>query len=356
MIRWPDNRFMQALRTRLPLIQAPMAGGATTPELVAAVSNSGALGSLAAGYLQPGAITTAIQHIRKLTASPFAVNLFIPENHAATAYQMEAARKAVQKCCAELNFTVDSPKPPYAPHFEEQIAALLEEEVPAISFTFGVLAKPWIDECKNRGIVLMGTATTLEEAQALEEEQIDLVVAQGSEAGGHRGTFLGKAEEALNSTASLVTTLQGKIKIPVIAAGGIMNAQGIVSALKQGAAGVQMGTAFLCCPESGIHPDYKNALLRAEKNQTALTRAFSGKLARGLGNLFMTRMQSHAIDILDYPIQNALTSPMRKEAVKQGKLDFMSLFAGKGAHLCSISSAADLIRQWEKEIESLLAR
>lgn len=337
------TKTTELLKITLPIIQAPMAGGATTPELVAAVSNAGGLGSLGAGYMTANEIKTAIKQIKSLTNKPFAVNLFIPEHHQATDEQIEQARKIVQASCSELNFKIDFIQPPYAPPFEEQMNVLVEEKIPIFSFTFGIPSTEWIEVFKKNNIILIGTATTLAEAKLLEENNIDAVVAQGSEAGGHRGTFLGNAEDALNGVSSLVPLIVEHTKIPVIAAGGIMNGKGIAAALASGASAVQMGTAFLCCTESGIHPLYKKILLSSKQDNTTLTRAFSGKLARGIINQFIIRMQSHENEILDYPIQNKLTSAMRKEANKQNNIDFMSMWAGQAAHLCKVLSAAELI-------------
>lgn len=351
---WPNTKITELLKITLPIIQAPMAGGATTPELVAAVSNTGGLGSLGAGYMPANEIKTTIKKIKSLTNKPFAVNLFIPEKHHANNEQIKQARKTAQTCCPELNFNISSIKPPYAPSFEEQMNVIVEEKVPIFSFTFGIPSKDWIEIFKKNAITLIGTATTLAEARLLEENNIDAVVAQGSEAGGHRGTFLGNPESALISLSSLISLLIENTKIPIIAAGGIMNAKGIAASLTLGASAVQMGTAFLCCTESGIHPLYKKLLLNAAQDNTTLTRAFSGKLARGVKNKFIIRMQSHEKNILDYPIQNILTSSMRKESAKQNNTEFMSMWTGQAAYLCKALPAAQLIEELNSEVIALL--
>lgn len=351
---WPDTKLTSLLHITLPLIQAPMSGGATTPEMVAAVSNAGGMGSLGAGYMSPEAIRTAIKKIRELTANPFTVNLFIPNEHHATEEQIKQSVKAIQACCPELNFTVPLTPPPYAQSFDQQMAVLLEEHVPVFSFTFGLPSAKWIALCKENKITLLGTATTLEEAQYLQANHIDAVIAQGSEAGGHRGTFLGSVETSLHSTFALTALLTEHINLPVIASGGIMEAKGIVTALTQGAQAVQMGSAFLCCKESGIHPLYKKILLTSSSDTTTLTRVFSGRYARGITNTFIQRMQAHANDVLDYPIQNALTSTMRKEAAQQNNTDFMSLWAGQSAFLCKELSAAELVKELNNDVIALL--
>lgn len=343
-MRWTTT-ITKKLGITFPIIQAPMAGGATTPELVAAVSNAGGLGSLGAGYMTAQDIKKAIVKIRSLTNKPFAVNLFIPTAHYATEEQIQKMCQLIEINCRELNLTMHAIKSPYVPSFEEQMKVVIDEKIPVFSFTFGTLDASFIAKLKNQGTILIGTATHHSEAIALEKNGVDCIVAQGSEAGGHRGTFIGKTEDALIDVASLTSQLIDCITIPVIAAGGIMLAKNITAALALGAAGVQMGTAFLSCHESGIHFKYKEALLQATQNDTLLTRVFSGRMARGLTNKFIARMQPYNNSILDYPIQNALTRIMRQEAAKQNNNDFMSMWAGQSAYLCKSYSVAELMKK-----------
>jgi nitronate monooxygenase len=188
------------------------------------------------------------------------------------------------------------------------------------------------------------------EAVALEQSGVDAVIAQGSDAGSHRGTFLGRPEDSLVGTVALVPQIADAVKVPVIAAGGIMDARGIRAALALGASAVQMGTAFLATPESGISPAYKQALLNAKEDQTVLTRAFSGRLARGIRNRFSEEMRAFEHDLPPYPIQNALTRDIRQAAAKQHRPEFLSLWAGQGVGLIQARPAADLIREWTREI------
>ena len=188
-------------------------------------------------------IREAITQIRQLTNKNFAVNLFIPEKHHATDEQIEQAKKIIQESCDELTFELSSIKPPYAPPFAEQMNVILEEKIPIFSFTFGIPPQEWIEKFKKNGVILIGTATKLEEAKLLAEYEMDAIVAQGSEAGGHRGTFLGAAEDANTSISVLLPLLTESLKVPIIAAGGIMNAKGILNSLMLGASAVQMGTA-----------------------------------------------------------------------------------------------------------------
>jgi len=352
---WPTTPLTKRIGMQLPIIQAPMAGGATTPELIAAVSNAACLGSLGAGYLSPEEIRSAIAKIRHLTDQPFAVNLFVPQEHHASLDKIISMGKLIEDACLELNIPVISTISNYMPAFDDQMKIIIEERVPVFSFTFGIPDKVWIKKLKDIGTILIGTATSLAEAIQLEKHGIDFIVAQGSEAGGHRGTFIRKEEDSLLTTSNLLQQLVNNITIPVLASGGIMDAQGIVAAMHSGASGVQMGTAFLSCYESGINKKYKQALLNTTEDNTVLTRVFSGKLARGINNKFISRMEPHASEILDYPVQNALTRQMRNEADKQSCIDFMSMWAGQNYYLCREQSAADLIQKLNDSVDKLLA-
>ena len=216
-----------------------------------------------------------------------------------------------------------------------------------------MLDSRWIKKLKDNNTIIIGTATTLAEAKLLEKHHVDLIVAQGSEAGGHRGTFLAAVDDSLIPTQELVPQLVDNIKLPIIASGGIMDGSAIAAQLKSGASGVQMGTAFLGCPETGINPKYKKLLLSASSDSTTLTRGFSGKFARGVNNRFIKNMQ-HA-KILEYPIQNALTQTMRTAAKQQGNTDYMSLWAGQSLHMIRQSPAAELMQQFIAETEAALS-
>ncbi|KTD02213.1 NAD(P)H-dependent flavin oxidoreductase [Fluoribacter gormanii] len=348
-----QTRLTEKIGLKYPIIQAPMAGGATTPELVAAVCNAGGLGSLGAGYMPPDELKDALKTIRKLTNKPFAVNLFIPERYHASAEQIRKSCTDIKQSCLELNIEIEPVLEPYAQSFEEQINVLIQEKIPVFSYAFGLLDSKWITKFKRNRTVLIGTATTLAEARELEECDIDAIVAQGSEAGGHRGTFISKAEDGLIGLFSLIPQLVDQIDLPIIAAGGIMDGRGIAAALKLGSEGIQMGTAFLSCFESGIPEVYKRALLSQQQDNTVLTRAFSGKLARGIRNQFIDRMHVRTANILDYPIQNALTGLMRKKAKELDNIDFMSMWAGQSAPLCRSTSVKELISTLVHEAEVL---
>jgi nitronate monooxygenase len=340
-----------------PIIQAPMAGGGDTPDLVASVCNAGGLGCIGAAYLTPEQIADTGRAVRAKTAKPFGINLFAPSPSVDEKIAIEPALRRLAPYYSELGIT--PPTQPVTPRFvfAEQLAATLQTEASVFSFTFGILPPDAIAAIKQRGVFLIGTATTVDEATALERAGVDAIVAQGSEAGGHRGSFSGEFEAGMVGTISLVPQIVDAVRVPVIASGGIMDGRGIAAALALGASAVQLGTAFLTCDEAGISNAYKDAILRAHENQTRLTRAFSGRPARGIVNRFMTEMESAGSreTILPFPVQNELTRALRVAASKQGKAEFLSLWAGQGVRMARRQSAADLVQRLAGELKTAIA-
>jgi nitronate monooxygenase len=312
---------------------------------VAAVGEAGALGFIGAAYLTPPQIVEAARAVRARTARPFGVNLFVPLPAPEAPRDPRPALERVAPFYAELGLPAPALPAGGREAFDEQFAAALETGAAVFSFTFGLLPAPATAAVKARGMVLLGTATTVDEALALERAGVDAVVAQGSEAGGHRGTFAGPVEAGLIGTMALVPQVADAVKVPVIASGGIMDGRGIAAALALGASAVQLGTAFLTCDEAGIPDAYKQAILAAREHETRLTRAFSGRPARGIVNRFMTEVERGAPPeaILPFPLQNALTRPLRTAAARQGRADFLSLWAGQGLRLARRLPAARLV-------------
>jgi nitronate monooxygenase len=349
---WPNTRIVKRLKIALPIIQAPMAGGVTTPELIASISNQGALGSLGAGYMSPEQIHQTIQAIRSLTDKPFAVNLFIPADFSASKQQI----KTMKTLLAEIYPGDHVAKEPFVYPFAEQIQAVIEAKVPAFSFTFGVPEDKWLTKLRRNKTILLGTATTVAEALFLEKKKIDFIIAQGFEAGGHRGSFLENPESSLIGNFALIPAMKDHISIPVIASGSIMDERGIVAALFLGAEGVQMGTAFMSCREAGTHREFKKLLLNKKLHKTVLTRVLTGRLARGINNEFIEELNCYAEKILPYPVQHALTAAVRAEASKKNDLQYMSLFVGQAAYLNQGMTASKLIKQLDKNVRKLLQR
>ncbi len=341
-----------------PIIQAPLAGGGDTPELVAAVVEAGALGFIGAAYLTPAQITEAAQAVRAKTARPFGISLFAPMPRPEAPADVAPALERLASFYAELGLALPTLPAVSGDAFGEQLAAALESGASVFSFTFGMLPAGVIEAIRGRGMFLMGTATTVAEAVALELAGVDAVVTQGSEAGGHRGTFATDFESGMVGTMALVPQVVDAVRVPVIASGGIMDGRGIAAALALGASAVQMGTAFLTCHEAGVPDAYKAAILGAREDGTRLTRAFSGRPARGIVNRFMTEVDrpGAASAILPFPFQNALTRPLRSAAAKQGRAEFLSLWAGQGVRLARRLSAAELIARLADETAAAALR
>ncbi|HEX5607560.1 MAG TPA: DUF561 domain-containing protein [Candidatus Binatia bacterium] len=351
-----------SLTTRLgmtwPIIQAPLAGGGDTPALVAAVCNAGGLGFIGAAYLSPEQIGNAAREVRARTTKPFGISLFAPLPAPDLPVDPKPALERVAPFFSELG--LPPPVVAASPHlsFDEQLAAALETDAAVFSFTFGILPRQAIESVKTRGMFLIGTATTVDEAVALEKAQVDAIVAQGSEAGGHRATFGSDFDSGMIGTISLVPQVADAVAVPVIASGGIMDGRGIAAALALGASAVQMGTAFLTCEEAGIPEVYKRAILQAREHETRLTRAFSGRPARGIVNRFMVEFEPSDAsgDILPFPLQNDLTRPLRSAAAKLGRAEFLSLWAGQGIRLAQRRMAAQLVECLAVETETAIRR
>jgi len=343
------------LRIEHAIIQAPMAG-ATTPEMVAAVSNAGGLGMLPGAYQTPERIAADIAAVRRLTERPFGVNLFAGGDEPSDGADPGPMLAILGRAHAELGL----PEPAIAEiapvPFDAALEVVLGAGVPVFSFTFGIPGADALAALKERGVAVLGTATTVEEARQLAASGVDAVVAQGSEAGAHRGTFVGSFKAALVGTMALVPQVVDAVGLPVVASGGIMDGRGIVAAEALGASSVQLGTAFLTCREAGIPDAYKAAIRAARDGETALTRAFSGRMARGIVNAFMEEMEAQPGAILPFPLQNSATRPMRSAAAAQGDTRFLSLWAGQGARLARETTAAELVAALVRETLEVRAR
>lgn len=344
----------KALNITYPIIQAPMAGGIATPELVSAVSNAGGLGSIAAGYLSPDALRTTIQETKKLTNRPFAVNLFVPSNDEIkiSEEELKRAQKLLVPFYEELKIDVPPLPTNFHEPFNELIEVVIDEQIPIVSFTFGIPQKEVITKFKQNHVFLIGTATTVNEAIEIEKAGMDAVVAQGSEAGGHRGTFSKSFEQAHVGSIALIPQMVDNVSIPVIAAGGIMDGRGMLAAEVLGASAVQLGTAFLTCEEAGTNPAHKEAILESFEDSTVITNVFSGKPARGIHNYFIETMNDYENEIPPFPYQNTLTNPLRKQASKQQNIRLMSLWCGQGARLSKKTSTKNLIQNIIQDYET----
>ena len=342
-VSWPTNALTEALGIRYPIIQGPL-NGLKHQRLVAAVSNFGGLGTFGAHGLTPEAIRASIAEIRAMTAKPFAVNLWVSMQDSGAATSDEAAFARSLAALSEALQSLHAPLPSFEPfvplRFEDQVRILLDENVPAFSFICGIPASDILAECRRRSIRTLGTATSVEEGRALEAAGIDFIIASGFEAGGHRGSFLRPAEESLTGTFSLVPQIVDAVKTPVVAAGGVADARGLVAALVLGAQGVQLGTAFLASEESGSYPSHRDAIRNGAAGHTLLTKNLTGRWARGIENELTALLSRPGVEALPYPLQRALVRSLTAAAEKANRPAWMQMWAGQSA---SLSRGADPI-------------
>jgi len=352
-VSWNKTRVASALGIEYPIIQGPL-GGLSTQRLTATVSNFGGLGSFGAHGLSPSAIGEVIAEIRELTAKPFAVNLWVSmEDEGAGNSGREEFERSLTHLAKHIE-ALGAALPQYKPYvpvrFEHQARVLLDARVPVFSFIVGIPPQEILDECRTQGIVTIGTATTPPEAIALEQAGVDVIVASGFEAGGHRGSFLLSAEESLTGTFSLTPQVVDAVSVPVVAAGGIADARGILAAFALGAEGVQIGTAFLASEESGANSHHRNLLLSGKAHTTALTKGFTGRLARGIRNQLLDELNGPGVQILPYPLQRFLVRNLSVPAEKAARPEWLPLWAGQSASLSRESDAKVLLQTLVSEI------
>lgn len=348
------TKLCERLGLAAPVFLAPMAG-VTTPELAIAVGKAGGLGAFGAAYTEPAALKEQVAKVRAAGDFPIHVNLFVePPAREPSAAQVKAAAAALAPAFRALGLEPAATlPPPYAPELSAQIENALALRPAVLTSHFNPFPAEVIRDAKKAGILVGGSATTLEDALTLEAGGCDFVIAQGAEAGGHRGTFSG-AEVALIGTFALTRLIARNVKVPVVAAGGIMDGAGIAAALALGAQAAQIGTAFIPCPESGAPAQHKMAVLELEARGTTVTRAFSGRAARAIRNRFIEQAEASAAPILGFPVQHRLTVPLRNESNRQGTPEYVALWAGQGYPLAREAGAAELIASWMREAHDVL--
>ncbi|WP_411142421.1 nitronate monooxygenase [Streptomyces sp. x-80] len=341
---------------RYPIVQAPMAGGVARPELAAAVSEAGGLGFLAAGYKTADGMYQEIKQLRGLTDRPFGVNLFMPQPALADIAAVEVYREqlAGEAAWYETPLGEIDPSGCGDDGYEAKLAILREDPVPVVSFHFGCPSRAVLDAFDRVGTYTIVSATTVAEAQDVQRSGADAVCVQGVEAGGHQGTH--RDDPQADGTGagigllSLITQVREAVQIPVIAAGGLMRGAQIAAALAAGATMAQLGTAFLATPESGAHALHKEALTNPLFTRTELTRAFSGRPARGLVNRFLREHGPYAPAA--YPAVHHLTSGLRKAAAKTGDAQGMALWAGQGHRMARELPAGQLVEVLAAELDA----
>jgi nitronate monooxygenase len=350
---WPRTDLLELLDIAHPIIQAPMAGFAT-PLLAAAVSNAGALGSLGCAPLPVNAIREQVAALRQTTNRPFNLNFFV---HATPARDPAAEARLRQRLAPYFDRLGLGPVPevvePFPSFDEARLALVLELRPRVVSFHFGLPAPAAMRALKAAGSIVLCSATSVAEARRVAAEGADAVIAQGFEAGGHRGTF-DATDTGMTGTMALVPQIVDAVRVPVIAAGGIADGRGIAAAFALGASGVQMGTAFLGCPEASVTPLHRAALRAASDDSTAVTRAFTGRPARALGNRLMKELGED--EALPFPLQAAPLSPIWRVADDAVRRDFLPMWAGQAAPLTRELPAAELVETLVAEAQAILRR
>ncbi len=338
-----------------PVIQGPFGGGLSTTRLLALVSNAGGLGSFGAHIVPPAQLPALVEECRSLTTRPFAINLWIsdhdPGAETLTADAFERLADLFGPLFAELGLPRPTPPARFHPRYEDQIEALLEAAPPVFSFVFGIPSPAVLTACRHRGILTVGAATSLAEARALDEAGVDAIVATGLEAGGHRPSFLGPAEQSLMGTFALTQLVSRRVKAPIIAAGGIADGRGVRAVLTLGASGAQIGTAFLACEESAAHPAHRAALFSPAAERTVLTRAFSGRLARGLANRWSDELAARLGSPAPFPVQSWFVGRLREAALAADRTDLVSLWGGQIAPNLRHRSAASLFASLVSDLD-----
>jgi nitronate monooxygenase len=330
----------------------------STPELVSAVSKAGALGSFGFAYTQPEAMQREAETVRALTHAPFNVNLFVSKQpEAVEAAAQRGALDAVTGYYRELGLPQPEPvRQPYAPDLDAQLRAVEEIRPAVFTFHLGALAQDGVRRLQAQGVKVGGSANCIAEARNLETLGVDFIVAQGAEAGGHRGSFLRDPYDSMIGTLALVRMIVHAVKTPVVAAGGIMDGAGIAAVLALGAQAAWLGTAFVPCPESGAPPVHKDGILSSTDDGTLVTEKFSGKPARAIANRFVREMHERSAPHLAFPAQNVLTGKLRAAAAKAGNPDFVAMYAGQAAPLSRALPAAELVAALEAETLEALDR
>lgn len=349
-----STAFAQRLGMDLPLIQGPFGGGLSTVELTATVSNNGGLGSYGAHNLEGDGVARVIATIKSQTDRAFAVNLWVGDHdQGGDDMSLETFQRAWQIYEPYFReFGLEQPEPPqhYHPKFETQIDALIEARPNAFSFVFGIPSPAILEKCRKSGIVTIGAATTPAEVEALDAAGVDAMVASGFEAGGHRPSFIDRAEDSLMGTAVLVRLASTKTTKPIIAAGGIADATGIRSALGAGAQAAQLGTAFIACKESGTADIHRDALFSGRTSRTVLTRSYTGRLARGIPNRVIAEFDQRASELPPFPIHGWFVGKLKAAAMAANIEDFVSLYAGQAAPLLQHRTASELVAAIRAEL------
>lgn len=357
MTGWRSTSFTRLVGIDVPVMLGAF-GGASSSELVAAVSNAGGLGSYGLYGLPAERIREVAADLRSRTDRPFVLNLWLPldghEQDIPTPEQFAAYLRPLMRYFDELGLPTPTVPARFLPTFDEQLDAVIEARPAAVSFVFGVPAEAVLQRCRQAGIVTIGTATTPDEARLLAAAGVDAIIATGMEAAGHRVSFLRAPEESLIGTMALVPRVVDAVDVPVIAAGGIGDGRGVAAALTLGADAALLGTAFLACDESAASTAHRVRLWGEEAETTVVTRAFSGRAARGIPNRMSRELGPSGEGLAPFPVQGWLAGRIKAEAVRREDPELMSLWAGQGAPLIRHHRAADVVAAIEHDVDRLL--
>lgn len=347
---WPDRRLVDLFGIEVPIIQAPMAGSVSS-EMVIAVSQAGGLGSLPCAMLTPEQVRMELGIIRQRTSRPINVNFFCHTPPPADPAREQAWKERLRGYYLEFGLDPQAPTPAsIRMPFDSTTCDLVEAFRPeVVSFHFGLPERGLLDRVRATGARIVSSATSVDEALWLEAQGCDAVIAQGYEAGGHRGIFLADDIGTQAGTMALVPQVVDAVTVPVIAAGGIADARGIVAALALGASAVQIGTAYLFCPEARVSPVHRQALRAAKDNETVLTNVFTGRPARGLVNRLVREVGPMSDRAPPFPLAGGAVAPLRARAEEAGSGDFTALWSGQAAALGREMPAGDLTRHLAAE-------
>ncbi|MHA4843626.1 NAD(P)H-dependent flavin oxidoreductase [Flavitalea antarctica] len=357
---WNKTKVTEMLGIEYPIMQGPFGGNFSTVELVAIVSNAGGIGGYGAYTLSPHEIIEVNDKIRAATDKPYNINLWVSDhdlpNGTVSDEEYEAVKKVFQPYFDDAGIPLPEKPGPFQSRFENQVQVILDIRPKLFSFVFGIPSPDILEQCRKSGIKTGGAATTLKEAIALEEAGVDLIIASGFEAGGHRPSFLEPAEQSLTSGFVLLQLIREKVKIPVVAAGGIADGRGVAAALILGAQAAQVGTAFLATDESGALPVHRNMLLSGSSKSSTLSRAFTGRLGRGITTTLAQDLTGKEKFFLPFPLQATFMSSLRQAAVDKQKWDLLLFWGGQIAPVVRHTKAATLMQSLIDETSAIMNR
>jgi len=348
---WSSTKLTNLLNIQYPIVQGPFGGGLSSVALTAAVSNAGGLGSFGMQPFHASEIIATCEAIRQQTDKPFNINLWVNDRDARLVdfdnADYQALTDLFKPYFDEMGLEIPPRPQDLGAQYEEQLQAIFEVKPAVFSFVFGIPTADVLDKCRSLGIKTVGTATTVDEAIALENAGVDAIVATGMEAGGHRVSFLRSAEDSLTGLFALIPQVADAVKIPIIAAGGIADARGIKAAMTLGADAVQIGTAFLATSQSNATQEHKDRLFSPDARYTTLTKIFTGRLSRGLKNRLTEELKDKTHLVAPYPIQGKFLNYLKSNP------DFKSLWSGQSAALLKHKDAKVLIEALVRDMAQL---